>query len=571
MSLLYKQINKELLKNKSMIAILLLFVILTSFMYFFVHFSIDYNIQIYSSETLEKLNMASDAGKYYIALKNNLGLIRNITVALAGIISFVIFLFFKNFIRKNENDIGNFMTMGFSTNSIILAFVRFVVVLSVTGSAIGLLLGYFSSDILIQANTKTYLVNGIIKGIHLSTLLKGTLLLPVVYSVATYITCMEIDKKEVALKIKKGYTHKKPTFISKAVDKIVNVLPFKEKFKFRIALRNVNSLLLLLMAIVTFNIMFILSVSLFFSSGKIYESQTLNHNYKYNISYDDILHNESNSNDIFYLKNSGEIIVNDNKIEYNIVGLDKTNELFRLVDKNNNTIESDNNDIILNPELSENYNISVGDSIVLSINNELIDLKVSSIADNAHLKTIYISKDLLAGIMGVNNNAYNGILSNASYEGGTVITTDEKLEALERSSTSNKASAVINQSIGITIGCLLIFLAILIALNNNIQSILIFDLLGYKNSEINKILLNSFFIIVNFLFLITFLPSAYFAKGIQIMTSIQTNDYMPFQMNIFTVLYLFLLINVIYFSVRSLFSRKIKSIINSERQNEIIM
>jgi len=63
--------------------------------------------------------------------------------------------------------------------------------------------------------------------------------------------------------------------------------------------------------------------------------------------------------------------------------------------------------------------------------------------------------------------------------------------------TSNKASAIINQSIGVITGCLLIYLALLIGLNNNMKSILIFDLLGYNNREVNKVLLNPHMILIN--------------------------------------------------------------------------
>lgn len=570
MKFLYKHMKKELLKHRGMIVILFFLVFLTSFMYFFVHFSIDDNIKNFNDTAIKHLDMTSHLGKYYIALQNNTALIRNVTISLVSINFLVLLLFLKNFIRKNESSIGNFMVLGFSTPSIISSFIRFIFILSFIASLLGLFAGYLSSDILIHANETTYSVSGLNKGIDISTFLKGILLLPGLYCLLSYITCLEIDKKDPALKMKKGYLIQKQTLRSTFIDTLINIVPIKEKFKLRIALKNVNSLFLLLIAIMTFNIMFILGVSLFFSIGKIHDSQTLHHNYTYTTSYKQSRDISKASNEIFYLKTSGKIIHNKQKIDYTIMGLDKTNKYFHLVDTKDKPIKVPKEGIILNPELSENYNIHIGDTVTVRIKNISFNLKVTSIAANAHLKTIYIPKNKVAHAMNVEQTAYNGVLSHSKHTGGITLTQKAKISELEQSSTSNKASAIINQSIGITVGILLIVLAMLIAFNNNIQHMLIFDLLGYSTREINTIVLNSFFTILNVLFIITFVPSLYVARKIQSMTSIQTGDYMPFQINSITVLYIVIVLNLIYFSVRYFFGKRTQSVIRTERQNEIL-
>lgn len=151
-----------------------------------------------------------------------------------------------------------------------------------------------------------------------------------------------------------------------------------------------------------------------------------------------------------------------------------------------------------------------------------------------------------------------------------MISFNEEISAIERSLTSNKASALINQSIGIITGCLLIYLSILIGLSNNISNILIFDLLGYNRREINKIILDPYIVMSNILFLLTFPFSAYAAKRIQIMTSIQTNEYMPFQINILTFIYMIFILNILCFSVRALFMKKVRKIVNTEQQAEFL-
>ena len=109
---------------------------------------------------------------------------------------------------------------------------------------------------------------------------------------------------------------------------------------------------------------------------------------------------------------------------------------------------------------------------------------------------------------------------------------EDVMAELSRSQTSNKASAIINQSIGIATGCLLIFLAIFIGLSGNTESILIFDLLGYDGKKINRILLDPYMVVSNVIFFITLPICVFAAKRIQISTSLATGDYMPFQLSL---------------------------------------
>ena len=135
------------------------------------------------------------------------------------------------------------------------------------------------------------------------------------------------------------------------------------------------------------------------------------------------------------------------------------------------------------------------------------------------------------------NDSFNGRLTNKPQEKGEgkVRSLEEKLSAVQRSQTSNKASAIINQSISVITGCLLIYLAVFIGLNGNMKTLLMFDLLGYEEREVYRILLNPYIVISNLLFLLTLPVAIYAARNIQIMTSLQTGDYMPFQLNWITL------------------------------------
>lgn len=54
------------------------------------------------------------------------------------------------------------------------------------------------------------------------------------------------------------------------------------------------------------------------------------------------------------------------------------------------------------------------------------------------------------------------------------------------------------------------------------------------------------------------------------MTSLQTGDYMPFQLNWITFVYMFVILNALYFIIRFLFIQKVKKIRDDNRQAEFL-
>jgi putative ABC transport system permease protein len=190
---------------------------------------------------------------------------------------------------------------------------------------------------------------------------------------------------------------------------------------------------------------------------------------------------------------------------------------------------------------------------------------VAGIARNAEQKRIYISKDTLTKWIGNDANIYNGILSmRQPAERGKSVSMKERLEELDRAAVSNRTSAVLNQILGGVLGCLLIYLVILLNFNDSMKEILILHLLGYRTKQINTMLISIYRPIIGFSFFIMIYPSIYICKSIQRNLSIQTNDYMPFQTNISVLIFTFILINIIYNAVKYVFGKKIRKIIIQE-------
>ena len=551
-----------------MAAVLSLFLVFISFLYFFVHFSVDKNLLLLKELLFQNGSLSADEMNYYIALSNNQMLIRTITLAMIGIFSLILFLFMKNHIRKTKIQTAQMLSMGFMAKDIAWIYVCFIAVISFASALIGLVIGYFASDILLAANAQTYLVENLAKGVGIQTLVTGIFLTTVYFCMVTFISCAGMGKKDVALMMKpvdagSGLPGIAELFISK--------LPFPDKFRFKLTMKSISAVSLLIVAVAVFNVMFVLSVSLIFSGKEILKCQTMNRSYLYDISYETyrIESRKSEEQEIYYLKSEGSLEIEGNSLPYNIVGMGNTSALFKLVDGENRAIDISKG-LILNPELEENYGIKAGDVVFLTVDAVTYEVPVTSIAANADLKTVYLPRQDVADMIHQEGLAYNGVLTNQYRDDGTVTALEEKVSSIKRSLTSNRASAVINQSIGVITGVLLIYLALLTGLNHNAKNILIFDLLGYDKREINRMLLNPYLVVSNLLFWILLPVSIYMARSIQIRTSIQTNDYMPFQINGITLVYMLLILNLVCFGVKALFTGKIKEIINDDRQTEFL-
>ncbi|EMB85470.1 ABC transporter permease [Streptococcus mutans] len=565
MGLLFKYLSRDFLAKRTMVSILSLIIIFTSFMYFFVHFAIDANLLRLGGEQL-----SGNEANYFTALKSNQLLIRNITVAMVAIFSLILFLFIRGTLQRNRVQLAQLMSLGFSFSSVLAIYGLLISGLSLVSSLLGLVLGFWGSDILLSANSQTYLVQGLSKGLSLQSIMTGTLFLSLFLGAIVYLAGLTVRKTDVALMMKQ--TDGK-AIRSGLIEKIIQKLPMKHKFKFKLTLNHFSTLGLLLSAIVTFSIMFVLSLSLTFSSSKILESQKNGRHYSYDISYDNYQKEEANlaSDSVTYLKYDVDLMIKGEAIAYQALSFTSQNDLFQLIDSKGEMLDPTQG-VYVNPELRENYGLKVGDTLELRVKGKRHQIKIAGFAENADLKTIYIPRDQASAMVNEADDRFNGRLTNQSQEKGEgkVRSLEEKLSDVQRSQTSNRASAIINQSIGVITGCLLIYLAVFIGLNGNIQTLLMFDLLGYEEREVYRILLNPYIVISNLLFFLTLPVAIYAARNIQIMTSLQTGDYMPFQLNWITFVYMFAILNVLILVIRFLFIRKVKKIRDDNRQAEFL-
>lgn len=347
---------------------------------------------------------------------------------------------------------------------------------------------------------------------------------------------------------------------------IANVIPGKNKFPLRIALRKPIAVLLILVAVMTFSIWVILGQSLNISSQKVFDSQTIGYSYEFDTHYPKYGTATVPDSELKYLDSPVELAVGGYDIEQTIVGLYSMNELYELQDAGGNILPVPSAyNIYVNPGLADTYGVNVGDILTVNIADRSYNFAVAEIAVNAKSASIYVNAVELSEIMGIPAGSYNGIWSmEPAPNGGSTIEKAQRIDDLQRNAVSNNTSAVINQVIGSVGGCILIFLALYVNFQDNTRDMSILHLMGYRPKAIRKMLIDVYRPIVCIFFLITIIPNIFVARSIQRSLSITTNDYMPFGTSIVVILLVFALLNIIYWLVQTVFSVGIKRTIKKE-------
>lgn len=567
MGLVYKQLTKQIGRNKVFVTLLLSLTFLTALSFFFVKFSIDGNMAIL--DLLPALN-ASQL-QYRNALDSNTRLAYIFFTAMAGLTSFVFFMFFYKFFRSSRKQIGCLKSLGFKDRSLCVYFVIFVAALSLIGALIGLGGGYFLSSVLINSNAKTYSVTGLEKGISTFSLIVGLAFSSASFCFIAFLCYSFVRGKEPGTLIAGKRNRPTVKSVLRVANKITDLLPIKNKFSLRIALRKPLALLLILIAVMVFNVCVILGQSLNISSQKVFNSQTLGHHYEFDTRYPEYMTKAPPGNALPYLFNTAALSTGNYEIEQMIVGLYILNDLYALQNAKGAVLPvPDFGEIYINPGLADTYGVDVGDTLKINVSGKDYSYIVAEIALNAKSASIFVNAGQLSEMMGIPDGSYNGIWSMEKMPSGGIMTDKaDRIENLEKNAVSNNTSAIINQITGGVVGCILLFLAVYVNFQDNLRDILILNLIGYKSKAIRKLLIDVYKPIVWAAFMLTIVPSIFTAKSIQKSLSIATHDYMPFGTNIVVILLIFVLLNIIYGLVQGIFLISIKQSTKKETLAEI--
>lgn len=277
MGLMAKQLTREMGRHKVFLVLLFLLSCFCVAIYFYIHFSIDGNLA-----NLRALPSLSENQQLYErALLANTTLAQNFMLAAIGVAAVVFAMFFYRFFKKGKKQMGTPKALGFADGRLRGYFVAFTAALSLLGVLPGIIVGHFTSDVFLQANMESYSVTGLVKGVSLPTVLIGCFVPMLVFCAVAFLCYGFVRRREVGLLLAGGIQSGKTSRLLLAADKIAGVLPLRNKFPTRLALRKPIGIFILLFAVMGLLIFHIIGMSLVPSSQLIYDSQLEGHHYDY--------------------------------------------------------------------------------------------------------------------------------------------------------------------------------------------------------------------------------------------------------------------------------------------------
>ena len=564
MKLVEKQLFQSLLKNKVFVFLMFLLSVFTSFMYFFVRFSIDVNYK--RLQSIAVLNEKQQL--YWTALTSNISLARSFLFGFLLLTGFVECMFYYRFFKENKKQLGCLKTIGYTDSELVRVFLKATVVVTISGAVTGCIAGYFASDILIHANKTTYSIENIQKGVSFTTLGIGLLFPCLVFLILTYIMYGMVRKKECAVLITEASNQSSCGSVLRMADRVSMLFPKKQWMPVRLALRNVMALILMLLSVFTMLIMFNLAYALNKSSEYINGAQMEGRYYESELRYDFMMQalsedlSDGQTEVTTYSKSDCKLQFGkkeDHMLRQTVGAFDESQKLFELIDKKGKVIPfPKEGEIVVSEHIATVYHMNPDDIVKIRIGEETEELKITGVARNAESNWVYMQKEQLNQMLGYSKEAYCGIVSNAvlSEEDALVITREEREKELLRNSVSNQMSAVIVQVMGCVIGCILLLLAVALNFNSNLSDMRILRMLGYKTKEIRHLLVDVYKPVILVGFFLLLLPALGVVKIILNSLSMQIEEYLHFETGVGVNLLIFGIIWIIYFAIQGLYGRE---------------
>ncbi len=473
--------------------------------------------------------------------------------------AYIYFLFVSKFIEQNRKMIGAIMALGYKKVTIIKALIMGTLPFILLGSTLGCIIGKKLSGVLVNRYIHTFMFTDFKTGISLKMLVIGIGALPIMICILIIVTISILVNEDIAILMGSSKVEKENKVYNKMISFMLSTVKDENKFSYKTILRKKNSILLTIVAMIAVGTLFITSISLYFSSINVFSKQFEGQNYQYIYTTDYYVDDDfvkESDNCIVTTSN----VVSDHPCTVKLYGLKAEMDYFKLYSPKNELIFVKGDGVIISKGFSVLYGIGVGDSIVLTIGNEKIECAVSNICQNGALYHVYMEKGKLADVLDISGNVSNVFYSNIeqNIDGASRTTIDEQMQAEKYNQNSNKSSAVINQVIGIVFAILMFFLVMILIIQENQENIRILLLLGYKEETAVKLVLGKYRFFISLILLLTMPVSLHISYSIHLGISRGTNDYIPFSWNIIVLLALFLIVNILYTILYTIYRKRIK-------------
>lgn len=398
-------------------------------------------------------------------------------------------------IKNDMAGIGTLYALGYRKKEIMMHYLNYPIILSLTGGLIGGIIGLivqkyifdlFLTFFPIPVEKLSYSPMYFILGIFLCVLFTV---------VGSYISINKILKASPVSLMKNEFKTKKVNIIERKIN--LKGFKFKTKFAIREQLRSIPRLAFLVIgvSIATIFLMygFIAKCSMDYAINQD-NNNIFSYNYEYILKQPTTDKAPKGSEEISGIRFAIDTTLKD---KFELMGVSKNSDMVSLKNKDGSKISIDDDKFIITSKMAKEYKLDVGDK--LSFINMMDDKKYSlTITDIAKSNTgdyVFTSLDNFNKMMGLKKGEHSAIISKSPikidkdllYMTNTPSNMKDMLaDYMDLMETFIYAIAVV----AFIIGIIIVYIIASISIDENKNNIALMKVFGYKKKEINSMMLN---------------------------------------------------------------------------------
>ena len=436
---------------------------------------------------------------------------------LLGIAVFVIAIITKKRIEDEKLQIGVLKSLGYSPFKIAISYLVYPIIGSLIGGALGYIIGALTNGPIANMYVSYFVVPLANFRIDPKYIVNCLVLPTVVLSLLSYLIALFMLRKKPLYLLREG-SNLKISFFSRLANKITSVLPFKYRFKYSLAFRSLPKLIIVALTSFFTGMLIVLTlIGMNLINNAIDKSfEGMKYDYMvYTLSVQTEELDESADYTItanlpikhIYDKKGKTKPIDDN-VQLSLSGIDYKNHYIEVLDENEENIIDllGDNSIIINKNIESVYNVKIGDTIEVALDDEdknFAKFKVVGVANEFMSIAGYVLRNDLCKTFGYENKCYTQMLSkDKKYSDTTKL--DSKIV--------DKIATVINfkdmknnfrktmDKYGVSIYIVIAFASIMafviiavianIVVEENKKIISLMKVMGYENKKISSIVLN---------------------------------------------------------------------------------
>lgn len=412
-------------------------------------------------------------------------------------------------INETKSDMGVFKALGYTTVQIAKKYLV-VGVFVLIGGIIGYLTSYIISPLFINRINSTFLVPNVLQKFDTVQFILFTIIPALFFSILAFGIAVFTLRKPPLEMIHNAESVKLNIFVKRR-QKIRKTIPFKKiVFKSIIA----NNILLVLLALLT-GFMASANLQIAFSlqamADKVSSLTLKGVEYESNVRYNEAKTMESLDSGIpYYAIDCRFEFPNGNVLNNGqFMTLSNSSTLFKLysIQKQDNIDISKQEGIVVNDWMRKKYDLSIGDTVKIYINNAAYQLPIAAIEQSVYGEIVYSNIEIANKFGILKKEEYNGVFTddNVEFDNKQHIFVSKQEDIIDSSSQQKGTYVALSFLfiiIGLALSILTISIVVKVIISSNRKYFALMKAFGYTDSECNRIVLSGFRIIAYIGFII---------------------------------------------------------------------